>query len=555
MPTLVQTAVNTGTTNDLIVLAGAGTIYTSDTATAKVMLDITNNNSFDYGCTDTSVSRAGTGAQSYNGSTAPNLVMDKNFRIGVGNSTNSGDTTIKFYFTPAEITGWESATGLSRTELVAYRTTGDETSALSIGSFGTNITLTGNFTGLAGDYLFGPAAAFATCPGSTTYTGAGWSNGVPTANMMAIIDRDYSTSTANIDACTLIVNAGKTLTVPDGTYAKVEGNITVNGTLFVANEGSLVQVNDNASVINNGDITVQKVTPFLAPRFFMVMGSPMSAETRAGVYGSSILVRNHITSNFVPNPDVEAQDPDAENFADDDGDDWQDYTGTVNAGEGDLVLPQPDLASSGSYTLDYTLGTLNNGQVDYNVTYNGTQNASPNVVGNPYASAIDANLFMDENSMVNAVYFWEHITTASHGYPGYKYNNYDMGDISMFNGSGGLPAANDPGTSTTPNGYISSGQGFGFKATAAGTASFKNYMRVTDNNDTYRRPGAPRDRMWLKVTNETYGLNSTMLISFSEDATDGYDAEIRCEALGHTGEPLLRIGYRGRACHPRAQCL
>src|SRR5690606_13409317 len=120
--TLIQTSVNTGTTNDLIDLGGAGTIYTSDSATAKVMLDITNNNSFDYGCTNTSVSRAGTGAQSYNGSTAPNLVMDKNFRIGVDNATTSGSTTIKFYFTLAEIAGWESATGLSRTELVAYRT-------------------------------------------------------------------------------------------------------------------------------------------------------------------------------------------------------------------------------------------------------------------------------------------------------------------------------------------------------------------------------------------------------------------------------------------------
>jgi hypothetical protein len=527
----IQTAVNNGTTNDQIGLPGAGTIYTSDTATGNVMLDITNNNSFDYGCTDTSVSRAGTGAQSHNGSTLPNLVMDKNFRIGVGNTTSSGSTTVKFYFTPAEISGWESATGLSRNQLVAYRTAGDETSALTVGSFGSNITLTGNFTGLDGDYLFGPAAAFAACPGSTIYTSSGWSNGVPTSNMTAIIDEDYSTSTANIEACTLVINSGKTLTIPDGTYAKVEGDITVNGTLFVANEGSLVQVDDAATVTNNGSITVRKITPFLAPRYFMVMGSPMTAETRSGVYGSSILVRDHTTANFVPNPDVAAQDPLAENFADDDGNDWQDYSGTINAGEGYLVLPQPDLASSGSYTLDYTQGTLNNGEVDYNVTYNGTQNASMNVMGNPYASAIWANDFLSENSMIDAVYFWEHLTTASHSYPGYKYNNYDMGDISMYNSSGGVKAANDPGTSTKPNGYISSGQGFGFKATAAGTATFKNYMRVTDNNDTYRRPSAAKDRIWLQVFNETYNLSSGMLISFSEESIDGYDAKYDAKRL------------------------
>jgi hypothetical protein len=532
--TLVQTSVNTGTTNDLIDLGEAGTIYTSDSITGNVMLDITNNNSFDYGCTDTSVSRAGTGAQPYNGSTSPNLVMDKNFRIGVDNSTSSGDTSVTFYFTSNEITGWESATGLSRAQLVAYRTAGDETSTLTIGSFGTGITLTGNFTGLDGDYLFGPVEAFADCPGSTTYSSSGWSNGLPSSNMMAIIDENYNTSTANIDACSLIVNSGKTLTVPDGTYIKVEGDITVNGTLFVANEGSVVQVDDAATVTNNGSITVRKITPFLEPKYFMVMGSPMSAETRTGVYGNAIQVRHHLTNLFNPDLDVAAFDPLAENFADEEGDNWVFHTGVVNPGEGYLVLPQPDLNSSGSYTLDYTLGTLNNGEVDFNVLYNDDQNSSPNIVGNPYASAIDAELFMDDvdNTMINAVYFWEHLTAASSSYPGYKTKNYDMGDISMFNGSGGVPAANDgPGGTTEPNGYISSGQGFGFKATAAGTAKFKNYMRVVDNNNTYRRPAAPKERMWLNVFNETYGLNSTMLISFSEESVDGYDAKFDAKRL------------------------
>ncbi|MDC8000296.1 S8 family serine peptidase, partial [Aequorivita todarodis] len=302
--TQVQTAVNTGTTNDQIGLSGAGTIYTADAVTGNVMLDITNNDTHNYGCTDVSVSHAGTGAQPYNGSTLPNYVMDKNFRIGVGNTASSGNTEVKFYFTPAEITGWESATGLSRTQLIAYRTDGNETSPLTIGSFGANVTLTGNFTGLSGDYLFGPSAAFSDCPGSTTYTSSGWSNGAPSANTMAIIDENYSTATANIDACTLVVNAGKTLTVPDGTYVKVEGNITVNGTLFVANEGSLVQVDDAATVTNNGSITVRKITPFMEPRYFMVLGSPMTAETRTGVYGNAVQVRHHLTANFNPDPAV-----------------------------------------------------------------------------------------------------------------------------------------------------------------------------------------------------------------------------------------------------------
>lgn len=369
----------------------------------------------------------------------------------------------------------------------------------------------------------------------TEYTISGWSNGVPHMGSLAKFSSNYSTSVADIEACSCEVDNNATVTVEAGDYMKVEGNITVNSgsSLFVDHEGSLVQVDDAATVTNNGSITVRKITPFLAPRYFMVLGSPMTAETRSGVYGSSVLVRNHTTSNFIPHPGVTSGDPGAENFADDNGNDWQNYTGTINAGEGYLVLPQPDLASSGSYTLDYTLGTLNNGQVNYNVTYNGSQNASPNIVGNPYASAIDANLFLDDidNTMIDAVYFWEHLTSANPSYPGYKVNNYDMGDISMYNSSGGVPAANDPGNSTQPNGYISSGQGFGFKATAAGTATFKNYMRVTDNNNTYRRPIAAKDRLWLQVSNETYGLNSTVLISFSEESIDGYDARFDAKRL------------------------
>ncbi len=83
--------------------------------------------------------------------------------------------------------------------------------------------------------------------------------------------------------------------------------------------------------------------------------------------------------------------------------------------------------------------------MDFNVIYNGTQNASPNIIGNPYASAIDANLFLGDadNSMIDAVYFWEHLTAASSSYPGYNAKNYDMGDISMYNSSGGVKAAND----------------------------------------------------------------------------------------------------------------
>ncbi len=551
IPSKVQTAVNNGTTNDLVHLPGAGSMYNSDSASQKIMLNVINNESYDYGCTDVSVSRAGTSAQPYNGSIFPNLVMDKNFRISVDQPKMGGDTSIKFYFTEAEIAGWESATNLTRDQLVVFREGINEISPLIIGSFGSNVTLTGDFTGLEGDFIFGPATAFSTCP-TTEYIAGSWSNGTPDISKAAIIKDNYDTSVlGSIDACSLIVDANKTLTVGAGDYVKVGGDITINGNLFVAHEGSVVQVNDAATVTNNGSITVRKTTPFLESKFFMVLGSPMSAETRENVYSSAFQVRHHLTANFVPDLDVENGDPLAENFADDNGDNWVHHTGALNPGEGYLVFPQPSPTSSGTYTHDYTLGTLNNGEIDFNVLYNGTQNASPNIVGNPYASAIDADQFLSENTMVDALYFWEHITPPINTYPGYYTNNYDMGDISMYNSSGGVPAANDLVGTTTPNGYIASGQGFGFKATAAGTAVFKNDMRVTDNNDTYQKPSLERNRIWLHISNEKYELRSTMLVSFSEASLDGFDAQYDAKRMAtpvslysklETGEELAIQG-------------
>src|SRR5690606_41807421 len=91
-----------------------------------------------------------------------------------------------------------------------------------------------------------------------------------------------------------------------------------------------------------------------------------------------------------------------------------------------------------------------------------------------------------------------------------------MEDISMYNLMGGTPASSDP-TQTEPNGYISTGQGFGIKATAAGIASFSNEMRVTDNNNTAPRPIMNgNDRIWIKVISEEYQMQNTTLIGFSK---------------------------------------
>jgi len=95
-----------------------------------------------------------------------------------------------------------------------------------------------------------------------------------------------------------------------------------------------------------------------------------------------------------------------------------------------------------------------------------------------------------------------------------------MEDISMYNLIGGTAAASG---GTAPNGYIATAQGFGIKANAAGNAVFQNTMRRTDNNNTLRDIETA-DRIWLKVSNPAYEMDSNTLLAFSENGTSGLDS-------------------------------
>ena len=161
----VQTAVNDGTTSDQILLTpnGAGTAF--DTVSSNIILDVDVTNASDFGCTTASVSRSGISAQSYNGSIAPALVTDKTFTITPSILVATGTSSISFYFTEAELTGWESATGDSRANLQIGKDNGAslETVSATITAFGSDWKVTGNFTsGLNGTYYFGNMAFLST---------------------------------------------------------------------------------------------------------------------------------------------------------------------------------------------------------------------------------------------------------------------------------------------------------------------------------------------------------------------------------------------------------
>lgn len=424
--------------------------------------------------------------------------------------------------------------------------TGNDPATGTLGYEGNNVTPDAvtymSTTGDTGSPLNADLPVPTSCASTSTYTIlGGWDNGTPDTNTQAVISEDYTTSTANLTVCDLVVRPGTTLTINAGEWVSVASNITVNGTLIIEHEGSLVQIDDLGTVTKGplGTIDVRKTTPLLSPLGFMFLSSPMTAETRDGVYASSFRIIEIISSNFSVDPALETTDPmdpyfGAEIFLGPDNSFLGNYTGSesLTPGDGLVVYPQSSITDGGTtYTLNYTQGVLTNGDVSYPIQYNGVKKNNFNLLGNPYASAIDIDMLIDNNDMISEVYFWEHLTGPSSMIPGYLNNNYSMDDISMYNKSGGVgsgTAADNGGTA--PGRYMASGQGFAIKADQGGSAAalFTNSMRVVDNNNQYRS-AETKNKLWIKVRNEDYDIQSTALVAFLDEASPridrGYDSK------------------------------
>lgn len=370
------------------------------------------------------------------------------------------------------------------------------------------------------------------CPDSTTWNGMAWSNGVPDGTKTAIIDGAYNTSIAAIDACAIYVSTTGSLTVAAGTFARANGTIANDGVMIVEHTGNVVQTDDTAVMTNNASLEVVVDSPTNEARDFLISGSPLDGETREAVWGGSYNVQGFTASNFVPFDFGTTQPNVVYNFTDDNLDDWNPHAGALSAGTGYLVFPQDVFGDAGVNipTFTHTEGNLNNGVITQALNFNTMQLDSPNMLSNPYASAIDTDLFLNANAEIDGVYFWEHGAAPSPTVPGVNPVNYTMEDISFYNLTGGVAAAS--GAGTVPTGVMASTQGFGVFASAAGTATFNNSMRLTTGNTTLRSTSQDRNRIWLNITNTEFDLGGNMLIGFMEGATPAYDRGFDSERIG-----------------------
>ena len=355
--------------------------------------------------------------------------------------------------------------------------------------------------------LFGRREVF-----STWNNGTGWDNGIPVATVKAIINSDYNTSTnGSITACKCEVNVGKSLTIASNTFVSIESNFDNKGVVLVENNGSLVQRNDFA--VNAGLINVKRFTTPMLKYDYTYWSSPVQNQT---LFNLSPLTSS--TKFFQFNTLANG---------------WQSVvsSSSMAPAKGYIVrAPEnfsttvPAIYSGGQFT-----GQTNNGFIQTPIV-NGA--SVWNLIGNPYPSAINADLFLGFSANLpiidGTIYLWTHNTPLTN-------TVYNSNDYASYNRTGGVgTAASTPGNTAQPTGKIASGQGFFVKALASGQATFNNSMRLTGfNMQFFRAPSSVYDnstvnqelekhRLWLNLTN-TQGAFKQTLVGYIATATNGID--------------------------------
>ncbi|MDP4258569.1 MAG: M43 family zinc metalloprotease [Bacteroidota bacterium] len=151
-------------------------VYFYDQVNSQLMARIQNLSAFDYGCTTVSIDRQGTSATPFWNSNSTNYLMDKTFHVLPTTNNASGSYNITLYYTPAEINGWQTATGQSLSNIQLVKVAGQILSVTPAapaggGAFVTGtpaISSLGSNTGLTFNFTTGFSGFGAGVPGSAT---------------------------------------------------------------------------------------------------------------------------------------------------------------------------------------------------------------------------------------------------------------------------------------------------------------------------------------------------------------------------------------------------
>ncbi|WP_396140616.1 choice-of-anchor D domain-containing protein [Flavobacterium sp.] len=355
----------------------------------------------------------------------------------------------------------------------------------------------------------------------TTWDGANWSAGFPNSNTKAIFNANYTTNTApnqgSVEACECQINSGVNVTVASGYYFEIQSNLSNEGNLTIASNGSLVQVNDSA--INTGDIIYQRTANGVNGYDYVYWSSPVLDQPIGTLYSSPSPGFKYEWNPIAPNP--------AGSFGF-----WVSPTSsTMELAKGYIVRASSSYGWTGGSLTSIFRGKPNNGLITptlSRIANSANVNDRWNLIGNPYPSALDAKAFLLENAVTNPtidgyIALWQHlnapVSSTSPYYDNYQYNYTN--DYLIYNRTG-LQAQ------FGFDGYVASGQAFFVNllqgTSAATTVTFKNSFRskMFDNSQFLRTSQSEEGRIWVDLV-DVNNVPVRSLIGYVEGATQERD--------------------------------
>lgn len=339
---------------------------------------------------------------------------------------------------------------------------------------------------------------------------------------------------------------GKTLQVKNGGNLQILSNntltitdfveVTGTGNLTLENSSSLIQVNN---VANTGNITMKRNVN-LRKLDYVYWSSPVAN------FGLTNISTTSYRYKWIPTIPSNIN-----GFGN-----WSATSETMVNGKGYIVRgPDSYTSTPQNYTANF-VGVPNNGTITTPIsrgTYNGANYSTGvsttlatrdddnwNLIGNPYPSAVNANLFLAANTNIAGfIKYWTHGTLPSSAISDPFYNNfgqnYTVADYVTYNATGSNPAIG--------NGNIAAGQGFFvlMNHTSAATTEnvvFNNSMRRNDyRNDLFYRNSnennageGEKHRIWLNLISPS-ATSSPTLIGYVDGATNDLDRMYDAPAL------------------------
>ncbi len=332
-----------------------------------------------------------------------------------------------------------------------------------------------------------------------THPGNWYGSNVPsTTRLQKVIipsSKNYPSISSEIRIGKLDLSSSNSeITIQDGGTLNVYYDASNSGTITVKNNGSFI-LQDNEAVSGTGTFIIERDTPDYPADYYSIWSTPVAeAESEIGTIFTNDIIAYKYDASQTPSAYVQVG-----------------ASNDMEVGRGYFIRSDND---SGILKRTFT-GKVNNGIIEESI-YHNSESDNFNLIGNPYASALDWISFYKDNSEVldGTAYFW------SQNYSG---TTNSASDYISVNATG----LSDTGIS----GSIGTGQGFFVKSLQSGAVEFNNTQRTIENNDQFLKSTTNSDenKSWFRLSG-TMGY-SPILVAFVPGATDGYESAYDAEFM------------------------